>query len=73
MKAEKEPAKISIIVPVYRAENVIASCVNSILEPSLVNYLIENELVDTVDLGRAVLADPAFCEATLAASKGEVK
>ncbi|WP_026504966.1 glycosyltransferase family 2 protein [Butyrivibrio sp. NC3005] len=32
MKAEKEPAKISIIVPVYRAENVIASCVNSILK-----------------------------------------
>ena len=24
-----------------------------------------NELVDTVDLGRAILADPAFCEAVL--------
>ena len=44
---------------------VPVSCVNTILEPSLAKYLIENELVDTVDLGRAVLADPAFCEAVL--------
>lgn len=44
---------------------VPVSCVNTILEPSLARYLIENDLVDTVDLGRAVLADPAFCEAVL--------
>ena len=44
---------------------VPVSCVNSILEPQLARYLIENDLVDTVDLGRAVLADPAFCEAVL--------
>ena len=45
--------------------HVPVSCVNTILEPSLAKYLIEKELVDTVDLGRAVLADPAFCEAVL--------
>lgn len=44
---------------------VPVSCVNSILDPSVAGYLIENDLVDTVDLGRAVLADPAFCEAVL--------
>ncbi|MBR6476948.1 MAG: NADH:flavin oxidoreductase [Lachnospiraceae bacterium] len=44
---------------------VPVSCVNSILEPETARYLIENDLVDTVDLGRAVLADPAFCEAVL--------
>lgn len=41
------------------------SCVNGINTPEQVKYLIENELTDTVDLGRAVLADPAFCEAVL--------
>ena len=44
---------------------VPVSCVNGIFEPETVKYLIENDLVDTVDLGRAVLADPAFCEAVL--------
>ena len=44
---------------------VPVSCVNGILDPELARYLIENDLVDTVDLGRAVLADPAFCEAVL--------
>ncbi|MBR6848945.1 MAG: hypothetical protein IKM88_01740, partial [Lachnospiraceae bacterium] len=44
---------------------VPVSCVNGILDVSLARYLIENELTDTVDLGRALLADPAFCEAAL--------
>ncbi len=46
-------------------ERVPVSCVNGILEPSLARYLIENDLADTVDLARALLADPAFCEAVL--------
>ena len=44
---------------------VPVSCVNGIYEPELARYLIENNLVDTLDLGKAVLADPAFCEAVL--------
>ena len=44
---------------------VPVSCVNGILDPAVARYLIENDLVDAVDLGRAVLADPAFCEAVL--------
>ncbi|MCR5657310.1 MAG: NADH:flavin oxidoreductase [Butyrivibrio sp.] len=44
---------------------VPVSCVNGINTPEIARYLIENDLVDTVDLGRAVLADPAFCEAVL--------
>lgn len=44
---------------------VPVSCVNGIYEPELARYLIENDLVDTVDLGKAILADPAFCEAVL--------
>ena len=44
---------------------VPVSCVNGIFDPETVKYLIEKDLVDTVDLGRAVLADPAFCEAVL--------
>jgi 2,4-dienoyl-CoA reductase-like NADH-dependent reductase (Old Yellow Enzyme family) len=44
---------------------VPVSCVNSIFEPEQVKFLIENELVDTVDLARGLLADPAFTEAVL--------
>ena len=44
---------------------VPVSCVNGIYEPELAKYLVENDLVDTVDLGKAILADPAFCEAVL--------
>lgn len=77
LKEEGEPynliCKLGVRFHEHFKGRVPVSCVNSILEPSLVNYLIENELVDTVDLGRAVLADPAFCEATLAASKGELR
>ena len=41
------------------------SAVNTINTPEKVRYLIENDLTDTVDLGRAVLADPGFAKATL--------
>ena len=44
---------------------VPVSCVNSIFEPEQAHYLIEHDLVDTVDLGRGILADPAICEAIL--------
>jgi 2,4-dienoyl-CoA reductase-like NADH-dependent reductase (Old Yellow Enzyme family) len=47
------------------AGRVPVSCANGLLDPKTVRYLIEHELVDTVDLARAVLADPAFCEAVL--------
>ena len=33
--------------------------------PEEVHFLIENDLTDTVDLGKAVLADPAFIDAVL--------
>ena len=44
---------------------VLVSCVNEIHTPAQVKYLLENDLVDTVDLGRAMLADPRFPEAVL--------
>lgn len=47
------------------AGKVPVSAVNNILTPELVKELIENELVDTVDLARALLADPRFCDAVL--------
>ncbi|MCR5330314.1 MAG: NADH:flavin oxidoreductase [Lachnospiraceae bacterium] len=50
------------------AGRVPVSCVNGIFEPSTVRYLIENDLTDTVDLARAILADPAFPEAVLSDS-----
>ena len=44
---------------------VPVSCVNGINNPEMIKYLIENDLADTVDLARAVLADPDFCNKTL--------
>ncbi len=44
---------------------VPVSCVNGLLDPDSVNYLLENDLADTVDLARAVLADSNFPKAVL--------
>ena len=44
---------------------VPTSCVGGIMKPESVRYLIENDLTDTVDLARAILADPAFPKAVL--------
>ena len=44
---------------------VPVSCVNGIRTPEQARYLLENELVDTVDLACGLLADPAFTEAIL--------
>ena len=52
---------------------VPVSCVNSLLEPEQVKYMIENDLTDTVDLARAVLADPNFPKAVLEEGKSYVK
>ena len=48
---------------------VPVSCVNGIHTPEQVRYIIENGLTDTVDLGRAMLADPRFPEAVLSGSE----
>ena len=48
---------------------VPVSCVNGIHEPEQVRHLIEDGLVDTVDLGTAMLADPRFPEAVLNGSE----
>nr|MCR4953289.1 hypothetical protein [Treponema sp.] len=73
LKDEGEPynliCKLGVRFHEHFKGRVPVSCINGILEPGLANYLIENDLVDTVDLGRAVLADPAFCEAVIAESK----
>ena len=46
-------------------DRVPVSCVGGILDPEKVNYLIDHDLVDFVDLARAELADPAFPNAVL--------
>lgn len=44
---------------------VPVSCVNGIKTPELANYLLNNDLVDTIDSACGLLADPAFAEAIL--------
>lgn len=41
------------------------SCVGGINTPELARYLIEKELADTVDVARAILADPEFANAVI--------
>ena len=41
------------------------SCTSGIRDPIVVRKLIEENRIDTVDLGRAILADPDFCHAVL--------
>ena len=73
LKEEGEPfnliCKLGVRFHEHFKGRIPVSCVNSILEPELINYLIENNLTDTVDLGRAILADPAICEAALSQSR----
>lgn len=58
-------ATIGILLHKHFAGRVPVSCVGGILTPEQVNYLIENELVDTVDLASAILADPGFAGAVV--------
>ena len=73
LKEEGEPynliCKLGVRFHEHFKGRIPVSCVNSIFEPELANYLIENDLVDTIDFGRAILADPAICKATLAESR----
>ncbi len=47
---------------------VPVSCVGGLNEPKQIRYLIENDYVDTVDVARAVLADPDFANAVICES-----
>ncbi len=44
---------------------VPVSCVGGLTEPGQIEYLLEKEYVDTVDVARAILADPEFANAVL--------
>jgi len=44
---------------------VPVSCVGGLTEVSQIEYLLEKEYVDTVDVARAILADPGFVNAVL--------
>lgn len=57
--------KMGVLFHEHFKGRVPVACVNTILEPELAKYLVENDLTDFVDLGRALLADPAFSEACL--------
>ena len=47
------------------AGRVPVSCVGGLKEPEQIRYLIENDYIDTVDVARAVLADPNFANAVI--------
>lgn len=44
---------------------VPVSCVGGLTEPEQIRYLLEHNYVDTVDVARAILADPEFANAVL--------
>lgn len=49
----------------YFKGRVPVSTVNGLRDVEIVRYMIHNDLVDTVDLGCGLLADPSFSEAIL--------
>lgn len=44
---------------------VPVSCVNGLLTVERIRYMLDNDLTDTVDLARGLLADPRLCAAVL--------
>jgi len=46
-------------------DRVPVSCVGGLNEGTQIKYLLENDYVDTVDVARAVLADPEFANAVI--------
>ena len=50
-------------------DRVPVSCVGGLNEPEQIRYLIENDYVDTVDVARAILADPNFANAVINGTK----
>jgi 2,4-dienoyl-CoA reductase-like NADH-dependent reductase (Old Yellow Enzyme family) len=44
---------------------VPVSCVGGLTEAGQITYLLENDYVDTVDVARAILADPGFANAVV--------
>lgn len=58
-------ASLGVIFHEHFKNRVPVSCVNGIKTPELANYLLDNDLVDTIDSACGLLADPAFTEAIL--------
>lgn len=58
-------AALGVEMHKHFAGRVPVSTVNGLRDVEIVRYMIENNLVDTVDLGCGLLADPAFAEAIL--------
>lgn len=58
-------AALGVEMHKYFKGRVPVSTVNGLRSVELVRYMLENDLVDTVDLGCGLLADPAFSEAIL--------
>lgn len=63
-KIDKIPS-LGVYFKKHFQDRVPVSCVGGINTSEQVKYLIENNLVDTVDLGRTVLADPYFPKAVI--------
>lgn len=58
-------ASLGVIFHEHFKGRVPVSCVNGIRTAELANYMLDNDLVDTVDLACGLLADPALSEAIL--------
>lgn len=61
---EKTPT-LGVAFHQHFKDRIPVSCVGGIKTVDEIKYLIENDLVDTVDLGRPVLADPNFTKKAL--------
>lgn len=62
-------AALGVLMHEHFKGRVPVSTVNGLRTVEKVRYMIENDLVDTVDLGCGLLADPAFTEAILSGAE----
>lgn len=58
-------AALGVLMHDHFKGRVPVSTVNGLRTVEMVRYMLDNDLVDTVDLGCGLLADPAFTEAIL--------
>lgn len=58
-------AALGVLMHEHFKGRVPVSTVNGLRNVEIVRYLFDNDLIDTVDLGCGLLADPAFTEAIL--------
>ena len=58
-------ASLGVYFHEHFKDRIPVSCVGGIFTPAQANHLLDSGYVDTIDVARAILADPGFANAVL--------